>query len=173
MKHWFTKNYLILLCQLGLCLGGIYAGLQLVPQFKSFPWVKEYNATSTTDFILRTHLPENNADAARSPSEVLRRELLQLPPDQDILFVGNLRHPSAYILRWMVSYFAFPRRVVNPICNAPNEWKHPYDPAKVSAVVFFGNPPKLKIVSPSVQVLPGLVIQKIGGDERWQSFCLP
>ncbi len=173
MKYWLTKNYLTLLCQFGLCLGGIYAGIQLVPHLKSVPWIKEFNATSSTDYVLRLHLVEKNADATRSPSEVLRRELTQLPPDQDILFVGDLQHPSAYILRWMVGYFAFPRRVVNPICNAPNEWKHPYDPAKVSAVVFFGNHPNLKIASPPVEVLPGLVIHRLGGDERWQSFCLP
>jgi hypothetical protein len=173
MKHWIAKNYLTLLCQLGLCLGGIYAGAQLLPHFKNFPWIKEFNPTSTTDFVLRTHLKDGNADANPSPSEIIRREVTQLPPDQDILFVGDLQHPSAYILRWMVGYFAFPRRVVNPICNAANEWKHPYDPAKVSAVVFFGNPPKLNIASPPVQILPGLMIQRIGGDERWQSFCLP
>ena len=173
MKYWLTKNYLTLLCQLGLCLGGIYAGSQLIPHFKSFPWLKEFNATSTTDFVLRVHLAEKNADTTRSPSETLRQELMQLPPDQDILFVGDLQHPSAPVLRRTVAYFAFPRRVVNPICNAPNEWKHPYNPAQVSAVVFFGNHPKLKITSPAVQILPGLVIQRLGGDERWQSFCLP
>ncbi len=172
MRRWLSANYLMLLCQLVLCAGGIYAVLHLVPNFSAFPWIREYNASSTTDYLLRHYLPGNN-NAGLSPSAVLRHELLQLPPNQDILFVGNTQHPNTLPVRWLVAYFAFPRRVVNPICNVPNEWKHPYDPAQVSAVVFFGNPPNVKITAPPVQILPGLEIRRLGGDERWQSFCLP
>ncbi len=173
MKSWLAKNYLTLLCQLGILSGGIYAGAQLLPHFKNFPWIKEFNATPTTDLIFRMHLKDSSIAEKYSPSEVLQREILQLPKDQDIFIVGDWQNPSTSILRYMVSYFAFPRRVVNPICNVPNESKHPYNPAKISAVVFFGNPPKLNIASPPVQILPGLTIQRLGGDERWQSFCLP
>ena len=172
MKRWLSANYLTLLCQLVLCAGGIYAVLRIVPNFPALPWIREDNATSTTDYLLRQYLPGSN-DSQISPSAILRQELLQLPPAQDILFVGDTQHLNTFPVRWLVAYFAFPRRIVNPLCNVPNEWKHPYDPAQVSAVIFFGKPPKVKIAAPPVQVLPGLKILRIGGDERWQSFCLP
>ncbi len=161
----------LLLSQILLCAGGLYALWQLAPHFPGFPWVKKYSATTTTDFLLRNQLLQEQNESAPSPSTILRRELTQLPLDQDILLVADPQHPSTYTIRFLLGYFAFPRRVVSPICNVPNESKNPVDSARLSAVVFFGKPPNVALRAAPVMILPGLEFRKLEGDEKWQSFC--
>lgn len=166
-----SATILALLGQILLCVGGIYALWQLAPYFPNFPWVKKYSATTSTDFLLRHELLQPQNENALSPSVILRRELASLPPDQDILLLADPQHPSAVTIRYLVAYFAFPRRVVTPICNVPNEQKNSFEPARLSAVVIFGQAPQVTLANAPVNILPGLELRRLGGDERWQSFC--
>lgn len=166
-----SATIISVLSQILLCAGGLYALSQLAPYFPSFPWVKKYSATITTDFLLRNQLLQEQNESLPSPSAILRRELSQLPLEQDILFVGDPQHPSNQTIRFLVGYFAFPRRVVSPICNAPNESKNSVDAARLSAAVFFGKLPNVAVSAAPVTILPGLELRKLEGDEKWQSFC--
>ena len=166
-----SATIISLLSQILLCAGGLYALWQLAPYFPGFPWVKKYSATTTTDFLLRNQLLQEQNERLPSPSAILRQELTPIPLEQNILFVGDPQHPSHQTIKFLIAYFAYPRRVVTPICNLPNEAKNSVDPAKLAAVVFFGKLPNVALSAAPVTILPGLELRKLEGEEKWQSFC--